>query len=322
MTPQKYSARIITQKSNHKESGLPGTACVWGANPSGATSGLESILSLNDQIAPGAVMSLECAWIKSGAGLNRLLEEPRVHDYDEVIGFVSSNPDNPGELGARLQFRLEDEVHDLSHSSLIYLPTGLRHGGLIVSEITHPIFAFVLAPIPNFIGSHNHAGFGSGQDSPTPFPPPSLASAGSKYGGYVITKPKSHAPPGRPAPPPNPNVRAKQVVSLDSAVIPGAPYVDFVWIWSGSMTMSPEPHTHDFEEIIAVIDGKIGEKGRPIGGQVSLGIEGEKQAIPQSSLVYLPKLLPHCPLEFKNITEPVLCFTIGNSLMWATRENR
>jgi hypothetical protein len=82
------------------------------------------------------------------------------------------------------------------------------------------------------------------------------------------------------------------------------------------MTMSPQPHNHDFDEMIGIIGGGGKENPREVNGDVSINMGGEKHLLTRSSLVYVPKGLDHCPLEFKNIKKPVLCFTIGNTTRW------
>src|SRR4030042_4511762 len=123
----------------------------------------------------------------------------------------------------------------------------------------------------------------------------------------IITEPAPHRPSNppeqRPPPPPRPTAKATQIVSLNSEVSPGAFYVAFVWIWSGEMTMSPEAHTHDFDEMVGII-GYPADREHPgeVGNDVSIVLGDEKHAVNQSSLIFVPKGLVHCPIEFKNIT--------------------
>jgi hypothetical protein len=106
-------------------------------------------------------------------------------------------------------------------------------------------------------------------------------------------------------------------VSLDSEVSKGAFYVDFVWIWNGDMTMAPEPHAHDWDEMIGLVSWADKANPRAIGGDVSININKEDYKIKQSSLIFVRKGVRHCPIEFKNIKRPVLCFTIGNTKKWS-----
>jgi hypothetical protein len=98
--------------------------------------------------------------------------------------------------------------------------------------------------------------------------------------------------------------------------LPGAFYVDFVWIWSGDMTMAPEPHAHDFDEMIGLVSWADKADPRTVGGDVSIMLGDEAHDIKQSSLIFVPKGLTHCPIEFKKIKRPVLCFTMGNTRKW------
>ena len=123
--------------------------------------------------------------------------------------------------------------------------------------------------------------------------------------------------------PPRRTAATTHLVSLDDEASTGSFYVDFVWIWNGEMTMSPEPHAHDFDEMIGIIgfdpdDPKGNSRG--IGGNVSVDMGGERYAITQSSLIYVPKNVAHCPLSFFNIRKPVLCFTIGTAAMWSKED--
>lgn len=62
------------------------------------------------------------------------------HDYDEVIGFIGSDPENPHDLGGEVEFWLEDEKYILTKSCLIFVPKGLRHCPLRVIKVDRPIF--------------------------------------------------------------------------------------------------------------------------------------------------------------------------------------
>ena len=70
------------------------------------------------------------------------LPPTHVHSFDELIGFVSSDPDDPGNLGGRVRFMIEDEWLELTKSSVIYVPSGLRHSPFIIEEMSRPIIHF------------------------------------------------------------------------------------------------------------------------------------------------------------------------------------
>ncbi len=278
------------------------------------------LLWMDDTKVPGAEFYMECLWLWPGVTTSGTTEEPHHHDFAEVIGFIGSNPDHPHDLEGRIEIVLGDESHYLTQSCLVYIPPGMKHCPLTFREVTRPTFFFTLAPISRYGRTSEVAPSESLVSSQTPvFIPPEPDASGKRYARYIITQPKPHGTP-RPRPE-KPTARTTQIVSLDSEVIPGAFYVDFVWIWSGNLTMS-QLHSHEFDEMIGVASLPSSEDPRAIGGDVSIILGEEKYALSQSSLVYLPRGLGHCPLQFSNIANPVLCFTVGNVPKWGKKENQ
>jgi hypothetical protein len=70
------------------------------------------------------------------------------HDFDEVVGFLGSDPQNPRDLGGEVEFWLEDEKYLLTRSCLIYVPKGLRHCPLLVRRVDKPIL-FLAVSVTN-----------------------------------------------------------------------------------------------------------------------------------------------------------------------------
>jgi hypothetical protein len=264
---------------------------------------------------------MECIWLWEGKTTSGTTEEPHVHDFDEVIGFISTDPEKPKELGARMEIILGDEMHFLTRSCLVHVPPGMKHCPLTFREVNRPVFFFTLAPISRYGRTSETMKLKKEVTKGAPvYTPPMPDKNGSRYARYIITEPAPHFPSNpamRRAPPPKPTAKTSHIVSLDSNVSPGAFYVDFVWIWSGDMTMSPQAHTHDFDEMVGII-GYPADRDNPreIGNEVSIVLGEDKYPISRSSLIYVPKGLPHCPIAFNNITRPVLCFTIGNTPRW------
>lgn len=317
---QRYDQYIVTQTREYTAQELKMIEDMLRQNPVETTIKMERLLWMDEKMVPGASMYMECIWLWGGVTKSGRMEEPHIHDFDEIIGFISSDPDNPKELGAVMEMNLGDEVHNLTKSCLLHIPAGMKHCPLTFKEVRRPVFFFTLAPI----GSYGRTSGLKNPDavSQSAFVPPAAPDAsGTKYGRYIFTEPRTHAPSKpRPqdasAPQPPKDAKTFHVVSLDGGASPGALYVDFVWIWSGSMTMAPQPHSHDFDELIGFISAGSPEDPRTIDGDVSISIAGEKHLLTKSSLAYMPKGLEHCPLEFKNIRRPVLCFTVGNTTRW------
>jgi hypothetical protein len=71
-------------------------------------------------------------------------------------------------------------------------------------------------------------------------------------------------------------------------------------------------HTHDNAEILCFIGGNprdITDFGAEV--EMSLGPEHERHVITQTSCVSIPANLPHCPLNIKNVTKPIVFLEIS-----------
>ena len=91
------------------------------------------------------------------------------------------------------------------------------------------------------------------------------------------------------------------------------------------LEMSMDPHTHDYDQLLCFIGGNplnFFEFGAEI--ELALGEECEKHLINTTSIVYIPKGLIHCPLEFKKVSAPVLfmhvCFAPEYSRVGDTQD--
>ncbi|MBN1256020.1 MAG: hypothetical protein JXA50_12155 [Deltaproteobacteria bacterium] len=68
-----------------------------------------------------------------------------VHDYDEILGFIGSDPENPHDLGGEVEYWIEDEKYILNKSCLIWIPKGLRHCPLRVTRVDRPILFLAIS---------------------------------------------------------------------------------------------------------------------------------------------------------------------------------
>ena len=73
-----------------------------------------------------------------------------VHDYDEILGFYGTNTDDPYDLGGEIELTIEDEVHVLTKSSLVFLPGGMTHCPLTITKVDRPIFHFSIVMNPQY----------------------------------------------------------------------------------------------------------------------------------------------------------------------------
>ena len=129
--------------------------------------------------------------------------------------------------------------------------------------------------------------------------------AETKYGKHIVTQPK----PGRTSEHP-PGVRT-EVAYLDNKVVPGALYTETFW-YHKPTSISPAPHTHDFDEVVAFF-GSDPENPQDLYGEVEFWLDDEPHLLTKSSLLFIPKGMKHCPYNIRRVDRPIFHFSTGNS---------
>ncbi len=63
------------------------------------------------------------------------------HDYDQLLCFVGSNPNNIFDFGAEVEIFLgeEEEKHLINTTSIVYIPKGLLHCPINFKKVDKPI---------------------------------------------------------------------------------------------------------------------------------------------------------------------------------------
>jgi hypothetical protein len=117
--------------------------------------------------------------------------------------------------------------------------------------------------------------------------------------------------------------RSTRMFYLDSEVRPGAFYCEVVWFWPTEEkdTSSPDPHTHDFGEVIGFF-GTDPHNLKDLGAEIELWIDNEKNIITESFLAFIPAGVVHCPLNILNITRPVFHFATMQGTSYGGREKK
>jgi hypothetical protein len=132
-----------------------------------------------------------------------------------------------------------------------------------------------------------------------------------KLGKYIVTNPKENLV----VPKWGGNLsqeRSTRMMYLDSEVIKGAFYVECVWFWPTEQkdTSSPDPHTHEWDEVIAFF-GTDRNDLHDLGAEIELFVDGEQNLINETFLAFIPAGIVHCPLNILSITKPVFHFAVG-----------
>ena len=98
------------------------------------------ILWMDDKVVPGA-FQMNTAWYFAIPEKDPIFEE-HVHDSDELIGFIGSNPDDPYDLGGEIEVTVDGEPFTLTRSTLVFAPAGVPHMPLSIKRVDRPIFHF------------------------------------------------------------------------------------------------------------------------------------------------------------------------------------
>ena len=102
------------------------------------------MLSLNDDIAKGALYC-DTVWLWHKNGTQSVATEiAHTHDFDEILGFMGSSGDNPKDLNAEIEFWLGDEKYMITQSCLIFAPRNIPHCPLVFHRIDSPILFFTV----------------------------------------------------------------------------------------------------------------------------------------------------------------------------------
>lgn len=79
------------------------------------------------------------------------------HDYDEILIWTGTDPENPSDLGAELYFDIEGVRHAVTTSGSVYIPAGTRHCPLGFTNVRRPFNFSALSLSPSY-GSDENAG--------------------------------------------------------------------------------------------------------------------------------------------------------------------
>ncbi|HSW57737.1 MAG TPA: hypothetical protein VLH15_05010 [Dehalococcoidales bacterium] len=133
MDNTKYGQYIVTQ--------LKAPERVMGEYNKLYSTWAKRILWLDKDVVPGA-FQINCSWYCRPAQVKTGEAYAHVHDCDEIIGFFGPHHERPYDLGAEIEFWIEDEQHILTSSALIFIPKGIKHCPLILRRVDEPIFHF------------------------------------------------------------------------------------------------------------------------------------------------------------------------------------
>lgn len=99
------------------------------------------ILWMDGDVCPGA-FQMNTAWYSAVPERDPIFTEHVHDDADELIGFFSSDPNNPYELGGEIEYTIDGEAHLLTKTTMIFVPAHVKHNPMRILRVDRPIFHF------------------------------------------------------------------------------------------------------------------------------------------------------------------------------------
>ena len=92
---------------------------------------------MNNTLVPGCNVWIGGGWIWAIPTPNPHIFE-HAHNYDEIMLHIGSDPNNPEDLGAEIEFVVGGEPLIINTTSSLYVPKGVKHGPLTWKRVDKP----------------------------------------------------------------------------------------------------------------------------------------------------------------------------------------
>lgn len=113
---------------------------------------------MSNELVPGSNMYIEVGWIYQMPEPNPHILH-HAHDFDEIVLHFGSDPQNPEELGAEIEFVVGDETLKINKTSALFVPKGVPHGPLTWKKVVRPHIQMVVMPGAGNVKESNPAGY-------------------------------------------------------------------------------------------------------------------------------------------------------------------
>ena len=118
--------------------------------PDMATPDMSIRIMYLDAEYPKGAFYMDCNWFWKGSD-KQVRVKQHSHDFDEVLAFFGSNPDDTKDLCGEIELWIEDEKHILTKSCAVFVPAGTKHCPLIVRRVDRPIFEITTGPAKSWV---------------------------------------------------------------------------------------------------------------------------------------------------------------------------
>jgi len=134
---------------------------------------------------------------------------------------------------------------------------------------------------------------------------------GTKYGKYFLSD--NHQPPkandfvSLNSLPPFPEIASPQTYFRGASALPGAT-ATIGWQVFTAPVCWETPHLHKYDEFLIFLGAQLPDLCKSFDAEIDfwMGEEMEKHTLTSTTVIFIPKGMPHCPLNFRAIRKPVL----------------
>lgn len=136
--------------------------------------------------------------------------------------------------------------------------------------------------------------------------------ADKKYDKYFLSydgaEPKANDWVSLSSLPPFPEIASPQTYFRGAAALPGATATIGWQVFTAPVCWETVPHAHKHDEFLIFLGAQLPDLCKSYDAEIDLwmGKELEKHTITSATVVYIPKGVLHCPLNFRVIRKPVL----------------
>jgi mannose-6-phosphate isomerase-like protein (cupin superfamily) len=88
--------------------------------------------------------------VKGGTPVEHAEGKPHSHDFDEVLLFAGTDPDDPHNLGGEIEIWIEDEKYIITKGCMIFIPKGIKHLPLIFRKIGRPVYFITAGSVTKY----------------------------------------------------------------------------------------------------------------------------------------------------------------------------
>ena len=241
----------------------------------------------------------EFAWINDPSKPNQQVSE-HIHDFDEIIMQLGSDPNASRDLGAELELYIGGQPIAFNTTTSVFIPKGVPHGPVICKKFSKPIIQMVfLLGNGNYERKIRKNGSGS-----TPVVLPGKTS-NIEYEEYIVRTPVREVGRGVK------NRQMPTMTYMSRHLVLGANYyLEYGWIYG-----MPEPNPHVFEHIhnydeLVIHCGSDPDHPEDLGGEVEYCVNGQPLTFNTTSCLFIPKGLKHGPLTWRKFVRPHIEMTL------------